>query len=190
MIKISHEVINRVPDVSDGKPPVSIESLVDDLSSPQGSVRENARKGLVAYGEEAVTHLVPLLSSQEAHTRWEAAKALGEIRNKESAAALASALDDEHRDVRWVVAESLVAIGRDAVVPVLEELVSHADSVGVRTGAAHVLGALVREETILEVVLAALHGAAPIFDVPVAAFEVLRALRNPSVTSSSRTPRR
>lgn len=189
MVKITHEVVNLLPNLTDSKPSHSIESLLADLSSPRGDIRDDARRGLIAYGKKALGPLIELLSSREAHTRWEAAKALGEIRTREAAAALASSLNDEHRDVRWVAAESLATIGPDAIVPVLEELISHADSVGVRTGAAHVLGALVREEKILEVVLVALNGAAPIFDVPVAAYEVLRALRNRSVTSSSQSRR-
>lgn len=181
MIKISHEVVNRLPDLTATKPSLPITSLIADLSSPRGDVRDDARKALAGYGREAIKPLIELLSSREAHTRWEAAKALGEIRSKEAATALSSALNDEHRDVRWVAAESLSAIGRDAIVPVLEELISHADSVGVRTSAAHVLGSLSGEERMLQVVLSALNSSAPIFDVPVAAFEVLQALRNRSV---------
>ena len=190
MIKITHEVVNRLPDLTTSKPLLPITSLIAELSSPKGDVRDDARRALAAYGREAVKPLIELLSSRDAHTRWEAAKALGEIRGREAAVALASALNDEHRDVRWVAAESLSAIGRDAIVPVLEELISHADSVGVRSSGAHVLGSLVGEEGTLHAVLSALNGSAPIFDVPVAAFEVLRALRNRSRPSSSRTPRR
>ncbi len=189
MIKITHEVVNLLPNPADSKPLHPIESLLADLSDPRGDVRDEARRELAAHGQKAVAPLIGLLSSPEAHTRWEAAKALGEIRTKEAAAALASSLNDEHRDVRWVAAESLAGLGRDAIAPVLEELISHADSVGVRTGAAHVLSALVREEKMVEIVLAALNGAAPIFDVPVAAYEVLRALRNRSITSLSQTRR-
>jgi HEAT repeat protein len=190
MIKVTHEVVNRLPDLTTSRPHLPITSLIADLSSPKGDVRDDARRALAAYGKDAVNPLIELLSSQDAHTRWEAAKALGEIKGKDAALALSSALNDEHRDVRWVAAEGLSAIGRDAIVPVLEELISHADSVGVRSSASHVLGSLVGEEGTLHAVLSALNSSAPIFDVPVAAFEVLRALRNRSRPSSSRSQHR
>ena len=93
-------------------------------------------------------------------------------------------LADGHPDVRWLAAESLIALGDYALAPLLEELIAHADSVWVREGAAHVLSKLGEHVPNIRSVLAAMNGAAPLFEVPVAAFEALRDLRNQPPASS------
>ena len=72
----------------------------------------------------------------------------------------------------------------EALAPLLEELIAHADSVWVREGAAHVLSKLGEHVPNIRSVLAAMNGAAPLFEVPVAAFEALRDLRNQPPASS------
>lgn len=188
MIKVRQEVLDRTAQPSRSAP--SMESLVEGLASREGGVREEARKNLVARGAAAVGPLIALLSSQDTQTRWEAAKALGGIRHRDAAAALATCLGDEHRDVRWVAAEGLIAIGQEALEPVLEELIAHADSVWVRGEAEHILRDQVEDTPALSPVLKALGGRAPLFEVPVAAFEALKALRTRPITSSRRNPRR
>ena len=155
-----------------------------------GDVREEARKELVTHGTAAIKPLTALLSSPDAQTRWEAAKALGQIHHREAAAALALCLADEHRDVRWVAAEGLIALGDDALEPVLEELVAHASSVWVRKEATHILNAFGEDNPPIALVLKALSGLAPLFEVPVAAFDALKELRNQAFTSARRNPRR
>ena len=167
-----------------------MESLVEGLTSKNGGVREEARTNLIAWGTAAIKPLVSLLSSPDTQTRWEVAKALGEIHHRDATTALASCLADEHRDVRWVAAEGLIAIGRNALEPVLEELIAHADSVWVRSEAEHILHAQGKDHPALLPVLQALTGRAPLFEVPVAAFDALKELRNQTFTSSRRNPRR
>ena len=177
MIKIPHDIVDHTVHDSEAPPPV--EALLKDLSSTNGEARSVARRRLLRYGSAVANSLISLLSSGQPQTRWEAAKALGQIRTGTAAEALALALADEHRDVRWVAADGLIAMGEDAIVPLLEELIDHADSVWVRSAASHVLSEMLPQHTILKPVVVALNGSAPMFEVPVAAFEVMRALRYP-----------
>ena len=47
--------------------------------------------------------------------RWEAAKALGKIGDPKAALALVGALEDPRSGIRWLAAEGLMAIGREAL---------------------------------------------------------------------------
>ncbi len=190
MIKVRQEFLDRTSHQLQSRPEPAMESLVERLTSTQADVREEARRNLIARGRDAIKPLVALLPSPDAQTRWEVAKALGEIHHPDASTALASCLADEHRDVRWVAAEGLVAIGRVALEPVLEELIAHADSVWVRTGAEHILRAQAGDYPCVQPVLKALTGRAPLFEVPVTAFEALKELRNLKVTSSKQSPHR
>ena len=178
MIKVRHEILDRTFHDLQSHPTPSLERLVEGLASLDGDVREESRKSLVAHGTAAIKPLIALLPSADAQTRWEVVKALGQIHHPDAAPALASCLADEHRDVRWVAAESLITIGHDALEPVLEELIAHADSIWVRKEASHILHALGGETPALAPVIKALAGMAPLFEVPVAAFDALKGLRD------------
>ena len=186
MIRVMNEVQDRTPQHAPGPKP-SMESLIEGLASKQAEVRESSRKMLITHGISAIKPLTALLSSRDPQIRWEAAKSLGEIHHKDSAAALASCLGDEHRDVRWVAGEGLISMGRDALEPVLKELIGHADSVWVRGEAEHILRAQSEGRAALLPVLDALIGRAPLFEVPVAAFHALKGVRTPAATSPKRT---
>src|SRR5512143_997986 len=73
----------------------SIETLVSNLSSRNDVTRVRARYGLVTMGRAALPLLIQALKSHEYLTRWEAAKALGEIGDSEAASALVRALEDK-----------------------------------------------------------------------------------------------
>jgi HEAT repeat protein len=83
--------------------------------------------------------LVGALKAHDGNTRWEAAKALTQVRDASAAPALAEALTDEIAGVRWLAAEALSMIGRAALEPVLHGLMSHSGSAWYREGAHHVL---------------------------------------------------
>jgi len=116
-----------------------IPALIAELKSDDGLVREKARFTLVGKGEAAVAPLMQVLTGKDKETRWEAAKALGEIASPAAVPALITAMEDEDYDVRWLAAESLIAIGRDAVVPLLEALMARSGEYLLRQGAHHVL---------------------------------------------------
>jgi HEAT repeat protein len=119
---------------------------------------QRARRALVALGVPVIPHLVKALRSKKQWVRWEAAKALGEIRDPAATRALVAALEDKMFDVRWLAAEGLIAIGPLAVVPLLRALIRHPDSLWMREGAHHALHDMKKGELdkILQPVIAAL----------------------------------
>jgi HEAT repeat protein len=157
----------------------TVDSLMKDLASGDGIVRQNARRRLVQMGHAAVPALVEGMQHPRERVRWEAAKALGEIRDPAGAPVLVAALEDEEPAVRWLAATGLIGMGRGALAPLLEALEGHSNTVFMREGAHRVLHALKREGKAAEVqpVLDALENLEPPVEVPVAAYHVLHKIR-------------
>jgi HEAT repeat protein len=155
------------------------EALVADLRSRDGMVRLKAREALTSMGKRAVRQLIPLLKDPEDDVRWEAAKALADIADARAASDLVAALEDENGDVRWLAAQGLIAIGRDALVPLLETLIERPSSVWLREGAHHVLHDLAKADLkdLLTPVVAALDGVDPEIGVHWPALKALQGLR-------------
>ena len=107
--------------------PAGIPELTAALASSNPVARKKAREALVALGGPAVPALIQLLSHRQPHVRWEAAKALGAVADPIAASALVNALDDRDGDVRWLAAEGLVALGRDALQPLLAALMERSE---------------------------------------------------------------
>lgn len=151
-------------------------------------VREHARNALVAIGHRAVASLIPLLSDDHDHVRWEAAKALSAIGDPGAAEPLVAALQDEESGTRWVAAEGLIALGRAGLLPLLRVLVAGAPSAWLRAGAHHVLTEMPTQGCAEEVraVLAALDGFDPRTVVPPAAQSALAALEGRSQATPHR----
>ena len=161
-----------------GADPASINSLIANLTSEDGMLRVNARRSLVAIGGSSVPSLIQALANRNKWMRWEAAKALGQIGDPAATQALVIALEDRVFDVRWLAAEGLIAIGREALVPLLHALINHPDSLWLREGAHHVLHDLARGklDEVLQPVLAALEDIEPSVEVSFAAEKALDAL--------------
>lgn len=123
----------------------TIDRLISKLSSPDGLKRQDAREQLVEIGGPAVEALMEVLQSTNDNARWEATKALGEIRDPRAAPGLVDALEDRESAVRWLAAKGLIALGRRALIPLLEALGGESDSIWMREGARHVIHSLVRE---------------------------------------------
>jgi len=155
---------------SEGKGPLT-KTLVADLANHNDSVRVKARHSLVAMGKAAVPLLTEALKSQNSLTKWEAAKALGEIGDPNTASALVEALEDEDFDVRWLAAEGLTKMNINALRPLLLALEKRGDSFFLREGAHHVFHDLAKGalRKFLAPVLAALEGLEPGEEVPWAA---------------------
>lgn len=153
----------------------SLRPLLATLGDTHPAERLRARRKLVVVNGPAVPMLVRMLSSPVRLERWEAAKTLAEIADPRSAAALVRALEDDDHDVRWVAGEALVAVGRDALRPLLEALMERSDSLWLRKRSHYVLGGLRERHGIEEVgpVLRALEGPAPEEGVPIAAWRLL-----------------
>jgi HEAT repeat protein len=156
----------------------TISLLIHDLGSKDGLVRVRARRALVTIGSKAVPPLEIALTSKDDSTRWEAAKALGQIGDVEATKALINALEDEMFDVRWLAAEGLITIGRPTLIPLLRELTEESDSLWLREGAHHVLHGINMgnlKEVLLPVLKALEDPEAPL-EAPFAAKTALKSL--------------
>jgi len=152
-----------------------ISSLIADLDSQDGLVRVRARKNLVGIGNQAVAPLVKALSSKKQWVRWEAAKTLGQIGDSSAAQALAEALSDVMFDVRWLAAQGLIAIGREALGPMFHKFLENPESVWLQEGVHHVLHDINREDLqdIVRPVIAALESFEPSVEAPIAVEKAL-----------------
>jgi HEAT repeat protein len=155
--------------------PAEIDSLIATLASDDGLQRQHARQALVVVGERALTPLKEALADVNSRVRWEAAKALGEIRDPSAAPALVDALEDTDFGVRWLAAEGLIGLRRAALLPLLKALAERGQFALLQEGAHHVLRTLCElglQDKIVPV-LKALEGSDPQSDVPLAARKAL-----------------
>jgi len=148
-----------------------IKSLIVDLHSNDGAVRLEARRTLVFIGQPAVDFLIPLLKDPDDDVRLEAAKALAEIADPRAASDLGGLLMDHNFGVRWVAAEALISIGREAVKPVLEKLTEHPESSWLQRGVLHVLHHLVKRAPDLRNVVGPVITALEGFEAEIACLE-------------------
>jgi len=159
----------------------SVSALITDLASKQGQTREAARTSLVSIGKPAIPYLLPLLKNRKHQIRWEAVKALGEIKDPAATDGLILSLTDEEFAVRWLAAEGLVALGLQIVIPLLKSLtqVKEETSVLLRDGAHHILRALITDDRgkVLQPVLTALEDIEFTSKVPPAAELALKSWR-------------
>jgi predicted RNA-binding Zn ribbon-like protein len=155
----------------------TIRRLVSALADRDGIRRQGARQSLVKMGRPAVAPLAEALQGAREVVRWEAAKALGDLRRPEAAPALVSALEDSDFGVRWLAAQGLISLRLAGLPTLLEALIERSNSGLLREGAHHVLRVLVHEghHDLLAPVLAALDTLVPA-EVPPAARHVLDAL--------------
>ncbi len=158
-----------------------ITELISELDDDDGLKRAHAREELVLYVPACVPYLIKALSHQHEHVRWEAAKALQVIRDPAAATALVEMLNDEVEDVRWAAAEALVPLKKEAILPLMEALVEHCDSVNFRTVTHYVLRNLEKKHLLnepVEKVYQALGEIEPEFSVPWAVEKALEELKH------------
>jgi HEAT repeat protein len=158
----------------------NIESLINDFTCDDVTKCQIARRSLVDMGSSAVDALVKELSNKKHWVRWESAKALGQIGDRNAVKALVVALEDNEFDVRWLAAEALINIGKDSLEPLLAALVDHGgESLILRQGVHHVLHDMDRGDLdeILKPLMSAVEDTALPVEVPLAAKKVLDVLR-------------
>ena len=143
-----------------------------DLENDDIQIRKVARWHLASLGPEVVPDLIRQLKTDKERCRWEAAKILGEIPDPTAAEALVEALLDTSLNVHWAASEALINYGQDAILPLLEGITRHFDSMRFRQGAYHVLHTLERlnqlDPKVLEV-LDSLRNVEPSVSAPWAA---------------------
>lgn len=171
----------------------AIGRLVSALADRDGMRRQSARQSLVKMGRPVVPALVEALHGAKEVVRWEAAKALGDLRVPEAAPALVCALEDSDFGVRWLAAQGLISLDRAALPALLQALIGRSNSGLLREGAHHVLRVLIHEghHDLLAPVMAALDTLIPA-EVPPAARRVLDAVEAQPRTRTRRrvAPRR
>jgi hypothetical protein len=157
--------------------------LIKALSSYNDLSRVEARKALVAMGSQAVPFLAEALNDSNSLRRWEAAKALGEIADPNSAPVLVKALEDEKFEVRWLAAKGLIELNIKGLEPLFQALIEHADGALLRQGAHHVLHDLAKGELriYLAPVLIALEDMEPTVQVPPAVAHAREALKKAKI---------
>jgi hypothetical protein len=160
----------------------NLKSLMKMLESKDGLIRQKARISLVEMGESAVMPLSEaLVHSKLDHTRWGAAKALGEIVDERSIPALVKALDDTDSDVAWLAGVALKKFEKAAWKILLQQLVeSGVDSVRLRNGTRHVFSGQKQDgfDDLLEEFMTALEDKALPESSAIVATEILKRMRS------------
>ena len=157
-----------------------IKKLLDDLENDDINVRNIVRRQLASIGPEVVPDLIIQLKTDRERCRWEAAKILGEIRDESAVEALVEALLDNSISVHWAATEALINYGRGAILPTLEGITRHFDSMRFRQGAYHILHVLERFlhlDPHVQDVLEALRSIQPSVSAPWAAERAIEYLK-------------
>ncbi len=156
----------------------NIAFLIAALGSKDPHNREQSREALVATGHAAVIPLIEKLKSSNDQVCWEAAKALGEIKDVSAAIALAETLDHDNGDVSWVAAESLIALGSEGLKQTLIVLLTKAGSLPVQRSARDVVSHFAHRMggESLQPLLARFHAFQPGVAIPPAALQALHEL--------------
>jgi HEAT repeat protein len=101
-----------------------LEGLLQALRSKDGIERKRARETLVLIGDPAIPRLQELLTDPDRLVRWEAAKALVAMIDRDSIDDFLDLLPADRSELRWLAASGLIALGPRSVVPVLQSLLS------------------------------------------------------------------
>lgn len=102
--------------------PAAVTPLLDALRGADEQMGSQIFSSLVRLGHDAVPALLKAATSNSAWIRWQAIRALGEIRDRRALPVLVRALGDRDHSVAWMAAKSLVQFGKPAVAPVLRLL--------------------------------------------------------------------
>ncbi len=155
--------------------------LIASLTSTDGVERQGARHELVLMGKPVIPLLLQYVDDKKDRMRWEIAKTFEEMKDPSAAPAMVRLLTDDVPGVRWLAGEGLIAIGADALIPLLQGIQAHSHSSYFREGAIHVLHSMERAGVAVEAlrsVREALEGIAPEESAPFAAKTVLDSLHS------------
>jgi HEAT repeat protein len=156
--------------------------LMRELEDSDPRTRERARNKLVSLGKDVVPALSEAIASGNPTIRWQAARALSQIRDPEIIPALITILEENpYFGVRWSIADGLCGMGKAGLEPLLQSLIKHSGSIWLRESAHHILHCL-RDERIetdaIEMVLHALDSIEPEMEVSWAAKRAMELLKD------------
>lgn len=104
-------------------------SLIAALQGTDRDARKEARRALVALGRPAVRPLIKALKDCAAPARWEVVQILGEIKDRAAVTTLVKILGHKDGTLRQYARQSLVALGRPAVRPLVKALTDRREQV-------------------------------------------------------------
>ena len=165
-------------------PEKTVQRLIDELSSSDGSTRKRARLELIGIGKLAIPGLIEVLSTGNRNARWEATKVLRVLKDPAAAAPLVEALKDDDVGVRWSAMEGLIYLEESSLEPLLMALTKDFSSVWLREGAHYILRVLntkINLDVSIIKVMEALEGPVPAVGVAWAAEKAWEALYLPRV---------
>lgn len=157
-----------------------VKKHIRELGSPNGLRRQYARLAMVAIGEPVIDILAVLAMHPQWIIRWEAVKALAQMKNTVTAPLLINALEDNFESIRWVAAHGLIALGKQGLISLLQALSSYKLTVMMRQGAHHVIKELSKQYSLsgMEELMASLENTGNYFVLPINAKTVLNTLLN------------
>ena len=131
--KTEDDILKELPDnISE-----SIYCLYKEINY---KLRVAARKKLVKMGRAILPQLHKLLSVEDNVLRWEVAKVIELIGEKESIPVFIKLLEDSDSGIRWIAADGLINIGRESIMPVIKSIINKKnESTFLRLGAHYIL---------------------------------------------------
>lgn len=99
-----------------------IEKAIKNLENKKGSIKRQAKKDLIYWGEAAIEPLLAVVKDwkeQPADLRVECVDILGEIKNKKAVPVIISVLDEKKMTMRYNAARALGKIGDERATPPL-----------------------------------------------------------------------
>jgi HEAT repeat protein len=116
--------------------------LIKGLASPERTVHHAAGAAINELGRLAEPALLNALHHPDAHVRWHAARALGQIGDPRAVDILAEGLYDDRQDVRWTAARVLAYLDAPAIPSILKVLCAQPVSEPLRQSAYHALNSM------------------------------------------------
>lgn len=120
--------------------PIDIDTLVQDLSNENITIKVNAVKILAGMGETAVSPLINATKDKNPDIRENSAYALGKIGSTRAIEPLIELLGDEHSEVQAAASLSLAKIGVPALGPVSRILNDSNENYNSKINAIRILG--------------------------------------------------
>jgi hypothetical protein len=117
----------------------AVKNFIGQFSSDNLEARKKARLSLEDIGQPALPWLIEGVADRDHRIQVGSIKTLAEMRDPSAAQALVTFLGHEDRDVRWIAAEGLIALGEGGLEVLLQALIDHPDSTWLLQGAHHVL---------------------------------------------------